>query len=182
IVVAVAVSGWLVAGVLLVRAPQETLSGAAGTMGGSRTNRTGGKTVAPDHVFELNTASLEIGNIGLLNMDAEPITLTRTKDTPSKVKLDVDYSYYLSVCDEQTDGHAPCTSYVRTERVLPGGTRLTLDFSKAAPLTGDSTETVTVQLSTREDERLHTYSKVTSEAATYRVKGDGTSIGFIAVP
>lgn len=187
LVVAIAMSGWLVAALLLVRTNPDSLgdaSGAmvAGTMGGSKTNRTGGKTVTPGQVVELTSGRLEIGNIGLLNMDAEEITLKRTKQTPSKVVLDVDYSHYLSTCNDEPDGPAGCTSYVRTERVIPGGTRLTLDFSKAAPLTGDATETITLVLSTREDERLHTFSKVTSEAVKYRVKGDGTSIGFIANP
>lgn len=187
VIVAVALSGWLVAGLLLVGDNREPLTGVAGTMGGSKTNRAGGKTVSSDQVFALNSGSLKVGDIGLLNLDAETLTLKRTKDTPQKVKVDVDYSFYLSVCDDQPqdmgqdDGHTACASYVRTDRVLPGGTRVSLDFSKAAPLAGDASETITLQLSTLEDERLHTYAKIASDTGNYRVKGDGTSIGFVAI-
>lgn len=173
----------LVLGLLLSSQNGEPINGAAGTIGmGSRTELV--KRKAGPEPIQILEPKVFFDDIGLLNGDASILTLKRTKDTPARVQLDVDYRYYTSQCAdrfEEFDAGA-CSRYTRTDTVVPGGSRLTLDFSKASPLVGDASETVKIRLSTLEDERIHSFSQIVSDAATYQVKGDGTKISFVAKP
>lgn len=130
--------------------------------------------------IELNAEKLNLGNIGLLS-GADLIVVKRNASTPAKVKLDVSYSFYASAC-ESWEGDAyesACRQYSRTELVVPGASRIKLDFSKAAALYGGETETITLRLSTLEDESLFTYAEIQSSAAKYRIQGNGTKIKFV---
>ena len=140
--------------------------------------------VSNEAIVELTDPRLSFTDLGLLT-GARAITVVRTKETPARVQLSVRYSYYVSKCEERSsdvDDSMGCAWYVRTHDVASGGSRLTLDFSKARPLTGDMSEILKLYLSTLEDERLHTRSEISSEAGRYRVKGDGRRISFIAMP
>jgi len=176
----------VVLGLLVANGNQGDVTEAAGTIGVVGRS----KTVETVPRFSVNEAvavkdpKLTFEDLGLLDQ-ARDITLIRTKDTPQRVQLDVDYSYYLSQCtDRQLDyiESRECLDYVRTDKVVKGGSRITLDFSKAMALEADASETVKIRLSTLPDERLHTYSQIESKSGKYVVKGSSNKITFVVRP
>lgn len=172
----------LVLSLLVANGNQGDATEAAGTiglLGRSKTVETVPRFSSKEAVA-VKDPKVAFEDLGLLD-GAKDITLIRTKNTPPRVQLDVDYSYYLSQCaDGQMDDmeSRECSDYVRTDKVVQGGSRITLDFSKAIPLEADAAETVRIRLSTLPDERLHTYSQIESASGKYVIKGDSNKITF----